>query len=387
MSQDEPLLPATAEAFLPMPAPKTMTTPPRGLVFSDLASGEAPLIYQPEGTYEKPAITEALQSMLTVGPVMGITNPNTWEDLLAAAGAGTADVFVVDRRGERYKVIDVLFDFGGETGELRLRHLGRRSRQGDLYVDLERAFGYMIPIVVYKSRQSFRKNPDERMRRLARRGDDPIAARIERIRRGVEPRPPLSHFISSEEYGGAQILYEQFEELGIPTFESLAEDVVVLQELGDLPRPGDVITLHWSLPQARRQLRLDTWDGEATDEWQEDDTAEVVVDRVFFEFPYHGDAHESIYPSVFLIPHVVVRFPTGSTGELLLWPPYSGGYGADPDFVPGWISSRPALQVRIEEFDPYGVNRIPLVHRSFMQRHFGLDEDPFEGAYDPVEGP
>lgn len=744
---EEPLLPASAEAFLPMPAPKTMTTPPRGLVFADLASGEAPLIYQPEGTYEKPAITQALQSMLTVGPVMGITNPNTWEDLLAAAGAGTADVFVVDRRGERYKVIDVLFDFGGESGELRLRHLGRRSRQGDLYVDLERAFGYMIPIVVYKSRQSFRKNPpyfrvrsprqglraikhplivknrkkahrfkpkhkkavlvpcagtkpfpeapshkhgylkglkgkkldlfvvseplgivpyawsreypqtgydfppkhlrgaaraelvdrigdwfclvapkyqevylalpghhlrlvndalarfdpvptkitdvglgacledgscptghvrpttksyrsylkrrvrsnpDERMRRLGRsddpiaarierirrgvepvpplefkfdnvpaeesyvdlrrcypgidafgrggipsreeiqeiisiqqelgllpqfdseiriswdpslgypsfrprwsrglngevvtkcadlryefpdpcevvpgdwlrptiyfevsgsrfyidarlaggawkaprigeeieidwpgrvrnnpdermrrleRGRDPIAARIERIRRGVEPRPPLYHFVPE----GASPLGE----LDIPTSRELAEDLAILQELGFLPSPGEKITLRWSPVQARRAFRAGNFPsghGYTTEEWLDNDRSVVVVDRVYFEFAFTG---EDEGPPVFLIPHVDFRFPGGGAGGIRLWPLNSGGYGVDPDFVPGWVYRLGSFQVRVEEYDPYNVNHVPLEHRSFMQRFFGLEEDPFDGLPDPVEG-
>lgn len=146
------------EAFLPAPLPAGSFQPPLGLTFGMLASGQAPLVYLPEGGREKPSVTQALQSMLTRHPAEGLANPDAWEDLLAAAGIG-AKVYVVDRRNEQWQVINVRFDPGGRTGQLQVRHLGRLSRSGDRLIDLQEAFSYMIPVVVYRSGRSLRQNP------------------------------------------------------------------------------------------------------------------------------------------------------------------------------------------------------------------------------------
>lgn len=145
--EEEPQLPGPLQT----PAPAGLTTPPRGLDFMALAHGEQPTIYLTEGAREKPEITRAMHHLATAHPLAGVANPDAWEDLLAAAGR-SATVYVVDRAGERWGVMEVLWDPGGETGQLRLRHLGPRSRGGQsLLVDLQEAFGYMIPVVVYKS--------------------------------------------------------------------------------------------------------------------------------------------------------------------------------------------------------------------------------------------
>lgn len=157
-----PLLPAAgspyflpgkpSEAFVPEVMPRgAPVRPPMGLQFNALATGGAPLVFKPEGVQERPRVNEALYNLLQ-GQVQygqGLISPDAWEDLLASAGT-VAKVYVVDRRGERYELREVLFDHGGETGRLVLRHLGARSREGDLVIDIRQAYGYMLPVVVYK---------------------------------------------------------------------------------------------------------------------------------------------------------------------------------------------------------------------------------------------
>lgn len=144
-----PGVPAT-EAFVPFQVPEHAHTPPR-VQFELLAQGQQPFVYMPPGTVERPAITRALYELLASG--YGMATPAAWEDLLAAVGQ-SAKLFVIDGYGERWEVRDVLFDYGGETGELILRHLGRRSREGDFVVDLQEAYGRMLPVVVYKPPRS-----------------------------------------------------------------------------------------------------------------------------------------------------------------------------------------------------------------------------------------
>lgn len=105
-------------------------------------------VYLPDGVQENTRITTTLGGLLTRS---GIASANAWEDLLAACGT-RARLFVIDRWGERYEVREVLFDYGGETGRLVVRHVGARGRQGDLEIDIHKAVGYMLPVVVYKPR-------------------------------------------------------------------------------------------------------------------------------------------------------------------------------------------------------------------------------------------
>lgn len=120
--------------------------------FALLSKGLAPFIIMPVGTYEKERITQAMHFLLH-----NLSLPMAWEGVWVAIGGipghgganGTAELYVVDRRNERYQVIDVDLDYGGETGRLVLRHIGRRSRER-IEIDIEHAFSYMLPIVMYK---------------------------------------------------------------------------------------------------------------------------------------------------------------------------------------------------------------------------------------------
>jgi hypothetical protein len=44
-------------------------------------------------------------------------------------------------------VLEVVFHYGGESGDLRLRHIGRK---GERLVGIHEAYGRMAPIVAYK---------------------------------------------------------------------------------------------------------------------------------------------------------------------------------------------------------------------------------------------
>jgi GNAT superfamily N-acetyltransferase len=132
--------------------------PPRRLSFQLLATGGAPLVYLPGRVVEKPQASRALGALLTRHPFEGgLATPAAWEDLLAAVGID-GQVFVVDRGGDRWEVRGVQFDPGGFSGQLRVRHQGRKARRGDMLIDLQDAYGYMIPIVVYKDFR-YERNP------------------------------------------------------------------------------------------------------------------------------------------------------------------------------------------------------------------------------------
>lgn len=118
--------------------------PPPRTSWELLTSGGAPLAYLPESSYERPAVTAALQVMY--GDPRQFANMEAWENLLSAAGTAAA-VYVYDRHGERYKVLRVDPYPGGESGELVVQHVGPR---GTTRVDIHRAFGYILPVVAYK---------------------------------------------------------------------------------------------------------------------------------------------------------------------------------------------------------------------------------------------
>ena len=132
-----------------LPAPVHAALPRRSS-FELLVTGRAPLVYLPDGVDEVPQARAAMLSLLTKPPLEGgLATPDAWEDLLATLGR-RARVFVVTRDGERWEVLDVEFDPGGYTGQLRVRHQGRLARAGERLVDLQDAYGYMIPIVEYR---------------------------------------------------------------------------------------------------------------------------------------------------------------------------------------------------------------------------------------------
>lgn len=126
--------------------------------FQALASGSSPLVFLPAGVSHVPAVSTAMEKLLLSAPDSGgLTTPDAWEDLIASVGT-RGDVFVVDRSGERWKVLDIEFDPGAYTGRLRLLHQGRVARYGPRLVDLHEAYGFMLPIVVYKQYR-YKRNP------------------------------------------------------------------------------------------------------------------------------------------------------------------------------------------------------------------------------------
>jgi phage terminase Nu1 subunit (DNA packaging protein) len=163
--------------------------------FEVMLSGRFPLIRTAEGDLwqVKPYLVKAMSDLMTVE---GIKDARAWENLLAAC-MQSANLYVMDKRGERYKVVSVDIDYGydeedeeddGKTvaignllseadlaswpedgkeirqprgrapanpasGELVLQHLGRRSRGGArVRIDIWDAFGKMLPFVTYKAR-------------------------------------------------------------------------------------------------------------------------------------------------------------------------------------------------------------------------------------------
>lgn len=168
-----------------LPAIPTTTLPrhewrPPRVSFDLMLSGKAPFTYLPEGAYEHQPLTAALGRLLTR---QGIADVNAWEDLLAQCGSTRAKLYVVDRAGERYQVVGVEFDFGGDTGQLLVRHLGPKSRGGDFRVDIHQAFGKMLPVVVYSPAQ---RNSDEDLRALERQADAGDRSAFLSFLRGLE---------------------------------------------------------------------------------------------------------------------------------------------------------------------------------------------------------
>lgn len=113
-----------------------------------MASGKFTLIRVPEGHLWM-VKSNTVRDMTKLMSRSGLANPQYWYDLLASCST-SANLYVMDAHGERYKVLDVEIDPGGETGELVLQHLGRRSRQGSMRVDIHEGYGKMLPFVVYK---------------------------------------------------------------------------------------------------------------------------------------------------------------------------------------------------------------------------------------------
>ena len=154
-SQSFDLIPVPEGSYLPSLPPVGEIPQGQPLIprasLDVMISGKFPLIRVREGQLwkVKPRVVEALAKLITVE---GLANINAWYDLDAFAG-NSADLYVMDSHGERYKVEDVLHDYGGETGQLVLRHLGRRSRGGKLlYIDIWDAYKKMVPFIVYRDR-------------------------------------------------------------------------------------------------------------------------------------------------------------------------------------------------------------------------------------------
>jgi len=179
--------------------------------FNLLAKGRLPFIITAPGREPKPELIASLYTLLH-----NLNIAQAWDDLLIQLGAlpglgGTrADLYVVDQHGERYKVIDIELDFGGETGQLVLRHIGRRSRQGVMRVDIEQAYGYMLPVVMYRG-----KGPARRM--------NPSFFKEEE----ADPEPV------ARDYQGSRMTYEQALKV-VELFDKLNRKVYSLAFIADM---------------------------------------------------------------------------------------------------------------------------------------------------------
>jgi len=144
--RSNPELPAPRDSLLPaVPAqvlPRNVWSPPR-VSWDLMTSGRQPLVYLPEGVPEKPGVRTALEQVMTRE---GLASVDAWERLLVEVG-NRGKLFVVDRNGERWQVLDVVAYYGGDSGYLRVRHIGRL---GDRSVDIHEVYGRAIPVVVYK---------------------------------------------------------------------------------------------------------------------------------------------------------------------------------------------------------------------------------------------
>lgn len=120
---------------------------PRDLLkFNLLREGRHPFIIAAEDREESPEITSALFDLFA-----NFNDADYWEKLFIQTSSRNAELFVIDRRNERYRVKEVEIDVGGETGVLVLQHLGKRGRGGKLIrIDIEEGANHMMPVVVYK---------------------------------------------------------------------------------------------------------------------------------------------------------------------------------------------------------------------------------------------
>lgn len=119
---------------------------PRGAVrFDLLAKGMHPFVILPEGRSLNEDVGDSLIELLH-----DITSAVGWYNLFVDVKGRSAELFIIDRNNERYRVVRVNVDLGGDSGTLSIQHLGKRSREGILEVDIEEANSYMLPVIVYK---------------------------------------------------------------------------------------------------------------------------------------------------------------------------------------------------------------------------------------------
>ncbi len=149
----ERLLPAPVSS----PAPYSMARPPIGSSLSDYTSGNAPLIFVPEGAREWPEVTQAMADLGGYsGPMPNALSPQAWETLLSVTGSGEtsaiANVYLVDEFGRQLLVMKMLPDPGHFTGRLKVVPMDERARTTPyMLIDLRQLPGNAIPVVVYKS--------------------------------------------------------------------------------------------------------------------------------------------------------------------------------------------------------------------------------------------
>ena|GEM_PF-2544653 len=153
-------IPSTALAPRRVPASKQV---PGRAEAEAVLQGKGSLVLLPKGAVERPEVTAALGQLL--GQLRSV---DAWERLFLEVGS-RAGLYVVTRQGEFYRVRDVIVDPGGESGVLRVTGLGRASRRGPMEVDVEEAYGYMVPYVAYRSPRTNPKKRGQYVIRLPRK--------------------------------------------------------------------------------------------------------------------------------------------------------------------------------------------------------------------------
>lgn len=152
-----------SEAIIPYsPTSRVDLLPASAANFEMLMGGSMPLIIADPTNQPKPELVESFFMLMT-----NLGSAQSWRDLYEKAGMlhggkgiNNTDLYVIDRHNRRYLVLDVELDWGGETGYLSLRPVGRGSRGGrTISVDIEEAYSYMIPVLLMRKRPGRLRNP------------------------------------------------------------------------------------------------------------------------------------------------------------------------------------------------------------------------------------
>lgn len=116
---------------------------------ADIIAGRGTLVIVPPGVSPRTQATQAL--FRTLGNMSSI---DAWEELhLRANISNTSGLYLIDRRGDYYRVKDVIKESGGETGRIRVLGVGRAERKGVILVDPEQHYGSFIPVIAYFSKR------------------------------------------------------------------------------------------------------------------------------------------------------------------------------------------------------------------------------------------
>lgn len=151
------------EALVPYFPPERIDVLPKSAAdFELLLAGNLPLIIADPSNQPKPELVETFFELMH-----SLGSAQSWMRLYERAGlirggkgVNNTDLYVVDRHGQRYLVLDVELDWGGETGYLSLRPVGKKGRGGKVInIDIEDAYGYMVPVLLMRKPFGRRKNP------------------------------------------------------------------------------------------------------------------------------------------------------------------------------------------------------------------------------------
>jgi len=118
--------------------------------FQALSRGQLPSIISQESAPD-PVTLEMFYALLH-----SMEKPQAWhqlfkhlEELGKPPRSQRIDFYVTNHHDERFLILNVSLDFGGESGKLILQPLGRRSRGRYPDVDIEDAYGIMWPLLLY----------------------------------------------------------------------------------------------------------------------------------------------------------------------------------------------------------------------------------------------